>query len=163
MRHHTVMHPHPAGCEPGRIPELYTVQDVKVSASEVVKVYLVEDSPVLRDRVMESIAEDGRLAVVGYADTEDDALAGIAAAAPDAIIVDIQLKRGSGLNLLRRLPTAALTRMPKVIVLTNYAYPEYRRRATAAGCDFFFDKATEFPRVGEVLDQLIRERSGLPD
>jgi DNA-binding NarL/FixJ family response regulator len=64
----------------------------------LVKVYLVEDSPVLRERVMESIAEDDRVAIVGYADTEDAALAGIAAAAPDAIILDIQLKRGSGIN-----------------------------------------------------------------
>ena len=122
------------------------------------KVYLVEDSPVLRDRLLESIAENDRLAVVGYADTEDGALAGITAAAPDAIILDVQLKRGSGINLLRRLAALGLGRMPKVIVLTNYAESEYRRRATAAGCDFFFDKSSEFGCVGEVLDRLARER-----
>jgi DNA-binding NarL/FixJ family response regulator len=119
-----------------------------------VKVYLVEDSPVLRDRVLESIAEDEHVAVVGYADTEEAALAGIASATPDAIILDIQLKRGSGLNVLRRLATLGLPHLPKVIVLTNYAEPEYRRRATAAGCDFFFDKSSEFGRVREVLGDL---------
>ncbi len=127
------------------------------------KIYLVEDSPVLRDRVMESIAEDERLTVVGFADTEDGALAGIVAAAPDAIIVDIQLKRGSGINLLRRLATVALARMPKVIMLTNYAYPEYRRRAAAVGCDYFFDKSSDFPLVAEVLDQIVQERSRAAD
>jgi hypothetical protein len=50
---------------------------------------------VLRERVMESLAEDDRVAVVGHAETEDAALAGIAAAAPDAVILDIQLKRGN--------------------------------------------------------------------
>jgi DNA-binding NarL/FixJ family response regulator len=129
----------------------------------LVKVYLVEDSPVLRERVMESIAEDDRVAIVGYADTEEAALAGIAAAAPDAIILDIQLKRGSGINVLRRLPTLGLTPLPKVIVLTNYAHPEYQRRATDAGCDYFFDKSSDFGRVGEVLDQLAHERRRTAD
>ncbi len=118
------------------------------------KVYLVEDSPVLRDRVMESLAEDDRVAVVGHAETEDAALAGIAAAAPDAVILDIQLKRGNGLNVLRRLARLGLARLPTVIVLTNFAEPEYRRRAIAAGCDFFFDKSSEFDRVADVLGTL---------
>jgi DNA-binding NarL/FixJ family response regulator len=134
-----------------------------VNASAVVKVYLVEDSPVLRDRVEESIAEDRRLTVVGHADTEEGALCGIAAAAPDAVVLDIQLKRGSGLNVLRRLATLRLVRLPKVIVLTNYAEPEYRRRAFAAGCDFFFDKVSEFDRVGEVLAELALARDPAPD
>lgn len=120
------------------------------------KVYLVEDSPVLRDRVMESIAEDEAVAVVGYADTEDAAVTGIAAAAPDAIILDIQLKRGNGLNVLRRLARLGLARLPTVIVLTNYAEPEFRRRAIEAGCDFFFDKSSEFDRVARVLGALAR-------
>lgn len=121
------------------------------------KVYLVEDSPVLRDRVMESLAEDDRVAVVGYADTEDAALAGIASATPDAVILDIQLRGGSGLNVLRRLATLGLPFLPKVIVLTNYPEAEYRRRAMQAGCDFFFDKSSEFDRVREVLADLAHE------
>ena len=121
------------------------------------RVYLVEDSPVLRDRVMESLAEDERVSVVGYADTEEAALAGIAGSAPDAVILDIQLRRGSGLNVLRRLPSLLLPSRPLVIVLTNYPESEYRRRATQAGCDFFFDKASEFDRVREVLADLASE------
>lgn len=127
-----------------------------MSGRVLVKVYLVEDSPVLRDRVTESIAEDDRVEMVGYADTEEAALAGITACAPDAIILDIQLKRGNGLNVLRRLATLGLARLPTVIVLTNYPEPEYRRRATEAGCNFFFDKSSEFGRVGEVLGELAR-------
>jgi DNA-binding NarL/FixJ family response regulator len=128
-----------------------------------VKVYLVEDSPLLRDRVTESIAEDDRLAVVGYAETEEDALAGITSAAPDAIVLDIQLKRGNGLNVLRRLAQLGLPRRPKVVVLTHYAEPEYRRRAIEAGCDFFLDKTTEFGRLVEVLGELLQERQRTSD
>lgn len=123
-----------------------------------VKIYLVEDSQIVRERVLESIAEDDRLTVVGYAATEEAALAGIREAAPDVIILDIQLTRGSGINVLRRLASLGLICRPTVIVLTNYAYPEYERRATEAGCDYFFDKSSEFGRVGGVLDQLAREQ-----
>ncbi len=118
---------------------------------KALKVYLVEDSPVLRDRVIESLEETVDSRVVGSADTEDDAVSGIAASTPDAVVLDIQLRQGNGLNVLRRLRGLRLDVRPLVIVLTNYSDPEFRVRARSAGTDFFFDKATELHRVAEVL------------
>ena len=118
---------------------------------KTLKVYLVEDSPVLRDRVIESLEDTGDSRVVGSADTEDDAVSGIAASTPDAVVLDIQLRQGNGLNVLRRVRSLKLDVRPLVIVLTNYNYPEFRFRAIAAGTDYFFDKATELHRVAEVL------------
>jgi DNA-binding NarL/FixJ family response regulator len=118
------------------------------------KVYLVEDSPVLRDRVIESLEETGNSRIVGSADTENDAVKGIAESAPDAIVLDIQLRIGNGLNVLRRLRSLPLEVRPVVIVLTNYNFPEFRFRAITAGTDYFFDKATELHRVAEVLGSL---------
>jgi len=43
----------------------------------------------------------------------------------------------------------------KVIVLTNYPYREYRKKCMELGADFFFDKATEFDKIPEVLERLI--------
>ncbi len=121
---------------------------------KALKVYLVEDSPVLRDRVIESLKDTGDSCVVGSADTEDDAVKGIVAATPDAVVLDIQLRQGNGLNVLRRLRSLKLGVRPLVIVLTNYNLPEFRARALTAGSDFFFDKATELHRVAEVLGTL---------
>ena len=121
---------------------------------KALKVYLVEDSPVLRDRVIESLEETVDSRVVGSADTEDDAVSGIAASTPDAVVLDIQLRQGNGLNVLRRLRGLRLDVRPLVIVLTNYSDPEFRVRARSAGTDFFFDKATELHRVAEVLGAL---------
>jgi hypothetical protein len=42
----------------------------------------------------------------------------------------------------------------KIIVFTNYAFPQYRERNMLLGADFFFDKAREFHRVSEVLAEL---------
>lgn len=121
---------------------------------KALKVYLVEDSPVLRDRVIESLEDTGNSRVVGSADTEEDAVNGIVASTPDAVVLDIQLRKGNGLNVLRRLRSLKLDVRPLVIVLTNYNIPEFRVRALSAGTDFFFDKATEFHRVAEVIGAL---------
>lgn len=118
---------------------------------KALKVYLVEDSPVLRDRVIESLEDTGNSRVVGSAETEEDAVNGIAASTPDAVVLDIQLRKGNGLNVLRRLRSLKLDVRPLVIVLTNYNIPAFRNRALSAGSDFFFDKATEFHRVAEVI------------
>jgi DNA-binding NarL/FixJ family response regulator len=118
------------------------------------KVYIVEDSPVLRERVIESLEETGNSRVVGSADTEDEAVSGIIDSVPDAVVLDIQLREGNGLNVLRRLRNIDLEVRPLVIILTNYNYPEFRYRAMTAGTDYFFDKATELHRVAEIIGAL---------
>ena len=70
--------------------------------------------------------------------------------------LDIQLRRGNGLNGTCAGCAVLASVRPWVIVLTNYNSPEYRLHAMTAGTDYFFDKATEFHRVGEVLNSLAR-------
>ena len=111
-------------------------------------------SPMLRARVIESLAEKCNSRVIGSADTEDDAVNGIRDSEPDAVVLDIQLRSGNGLNVLHRLNRMGLTKRPLVIVLTNYNDREFRRHAIAAGTDYYFDKGSEFHRVGEVLNSL---------
>ena len=70
------------------------------------------------------------------------------------LVLDLQLKRGTGLAVLRSL----IPQRPpgsKVIVLTNYAFPQYRAKSLALGADFFFDKAREYHRVREVLEGIL--------
>ncbi len=42
-------------------------------------------------------------------------------------------------------------------MLTNYPYPQYRKKCMDAGADFFFDKSTEFHKVIDVLKQVVQE------
>lgn len=110
----------------------------------------------MRDRVIESLEESGNSRIVGLAETEDEAVTGIMQSTPDAVVLDIQLREGNGLNVLRRLRSLQLDVRPVVIMLTNYNYPEFRSRAMTAGTDYFFDKATELHRIAEVLGGLSR-------
>ena len=143
---------HEAVVRPPRRTRRVLVSDKDVDKS--LKVYIVEDSPVLRERVIESLEETGNSRIVGSADTEDEAVSGIIDSVPDAVVLDIQLREGNGLNVLRRLRNIDLEVRPLVIILTNYNYPEFRYRAMTAGTDYFFDKATELHRVAEIIGSL---------
>ena len=118
------------------------------------RVVIVEDSAIIRARLSESLSEIRNLAIVGQADSEAEALALLRAGHWDAVILDLQLKEGTGLGVLKKL--AAQDRPPhaKVIVFTNYAFPQYRDRSLSLGADYFFDKSREFHRVRDILADL---------
>lgn len=122
------------------------------------RVFLVEDSPIIRERLTESLTATGHVAVVGHADTEREAIASLAGGEWDAVVLDLQLKQGTGLGVLKALPPPERPTKAKVIVLTNYAIPQYRDRCLALGADYFFDKSREYDRVREVLEQLAEAR-----
>ncbi len=86
---------------------------------------------------------------VGYADSASEAILGIAATRPDAVVLDIGLAEGSGFDVLRALRERAIA--TDVYLLSNFATPAYRRIAARLGARAFFDKSTEFNRVRDAL------------
>ena len=124
-------------------------------------VFLVEDSPIIRERLTESLSTPGRIEVVGHADTEHGAVAALKSTDWDVLVLDLQLKQGTGLGVLKAL-AGAKPAGAKVIVLTNYAIPQFRDRSVALGADFFFDKSREYYRVKSVLEDLAAHRDGQP-
>ena len=109
----------------------------------LLKTYIVEDSPVIRENLIATLEELVPVEVVGTADDEATAVAWFAQAGNrfDLVIVDIFLAGGSGLGVLRA--AQALAHKPKLIVLTNYATPDMRRKCLALGADKVFDKSNE--------------------
>src|SRR5206468_4708640 len=92
-------------------------------------VYLVEDSPIILDRLTELIEEAGVATIVGYADTASAAIADIAALHPDVVTVDITLKRGNGFDVLEAINIGSEGHPPLRIVLTHYTFASYRDAA----------------------------------
>jgi two-component system response regulator DevR len=111
--------------------------------------FIVEDSIPVRERHVRTIADLPGLDIVGTAEDVGAAIDGLTNAAPDALILDLQLPSGSGLQVLR----AVRERMPRVrvIVMTNFAAEPYRKAAMAAGAEVFLDKSAEFGRVRDIL------------
>lgn len=117
------------------------------------KVFLIEDSRLLRERLMEEIACARETEFVGCAESESEAVNKLSRLECDAIVLDINLARGSGFKVLTSI-RAERTRRPQVIVFTGYAYPHYRNLAMEMGADFFLDKATDFKLLLEVIKGL---------
>jgi len=131
-----------------------------VQPAHQLRVLLIEDSPIIRSRLVEALSEIPNVEVTGQAENESDALVLLRQHKWDAVVLDLQLRGGTGLGVLKGIGGA---RSPgaKVIVFTNYAFPQYRDRSLSLGADYFFDKAREFHRVREVLEDMAKETSGL--
>lgn len=117
-------------------------------------IYIVEDSPAVMERLVEAIDDVPNARVVGRADAVHTALEGMRAACPRVLILDVQLRGGSGFRLLKLMRSEGLSRPEAVIVVTNYPTDDYRNASRECGADHFFDKAAEFHKVREVLMRL---------
>ena len=130
------IHPDPTTCEAG-------------PAASPVKVLIVEDSPIVRERLVGLIADLRNVAIVGQVGDGFQAQALFRQHRPDAVVLDIQVPGINGIDLLaqfkREHPVCV------VMVLTTYGFKEFRQRCVALGADYFFDKSSEFERVTEVL------------
>lgn len=118
------------------------------------RIFLVEDSDIIRSNLSETLLELGNAQVVAHAIGESEARAWLGTHRRDwdLAVVDLFLKEGSGMGVLssQRERQAA----QKIVVLSNYATCDMRSRCAALGADAVFDKSTE-------LDDLIDYCLGL--
>lgn len=129
-----------------------------MSNTSSVRVLLVEDSAVLAGRITELIRRLPRVDLIGTVDTEADAVEQIASCAPDVLILDLHLRDGSGFGVLRSLGQTSAPR-PKVIVLTGFDLPQYRREAETLGVDAFLNKSRDYHRLPALLSGYAAQRA----
>jgi DNA-binding NarL/FixJ family response regulator len=120
--------------------------------------YIVEDSPVIREDLIATLEELAPVHVVGGAEDEATALRWLAEADRhvDLVIVDLFLKSGSGLGVLRAI--SAQPRRFSVVVLSNYTAPAMRRSCLELGSDRVFDKSTEIDALVGYCQALAADR-----
>ena len=111
------------------------------------RILVVEDSALIRRRLMDTLGALGGFDVLGYAESAAEAMDAISRLHPEVVITDIRLKEGNGIDVVRHLRAHPYQPKPRVYVLTNYAFPEYRRECALIGADDFFDKSTEYERL----------------
>lgn len=115
------------------------------------KVFLVEDSVPVRERLKEMLGAIPGVSIAGHASAAREAIAGILAAKPDVVVLDLKLANGSGFDVLSDVHQ----REPGIgfYMLSNFASEPYRRHAARLGALGFFDKSSEFERVREAIAQ----------
>ena len=119
------------------------------------RAYIVEDSPTIRENLIETLQELALVEPVGSANTEHEGRKWLCEHENywDLAIVDLFLKEGSGLNIL----DACRKRRPgqKMVVLSNHATEDVRWRCEQLGADAVFDKSTE---IEKLVDYCVEQR-----
>ena len=126
--------------------------------SPSLRVLLIEDSALLAARLIELVNGLPDVELIDTVDTEADALDRISEVSPDVLILDLHLREGSGFGVLRSLALSTPSR-PKIIVLTNFGLPEYRREAELFGVEAFLDKSREYFRLPSLLTGFAKEHA----
>lgn len=113
------------------------------------RIFLVEDNPLIRQTMQEMLEEVVHAQVVGWADGESRAIDAMRRTDWDVALVDLFLQQGSGVGVARAFEQRDAGQ--RLYVVTNYATPSMRERCATAGVDGLFDKSTELDRLLEVL------------
>lgn len=107
------------------------------------RTYIVEDNATIRENLIGTLEELASVRSLGWSETEKDATSWLAAHPSqwELLIVDLFLKQGSGLGVLEASQQRG--RSQRVVVLSNYATADMRRRCAQLGADAVFDKSNE--------------------
>jgi DNA-binding NarL/FixJ family response regulator len=121
------------------------------------KVLIADDSKVVLERLTDLLREVAGVEIVGQAETVPEAIRSIQQTSPDALILDLQMPGGSGLDVLRSVRPAHPDLY--VLICTNYSYPQFRKECLSAGANCFLDKSSEFEKIPAIFRSLINMKS----
>ncbi len=124
----------------------------KIRGNKVMRILLVDDSVQFLDRLKAILVSLEGIEIIGSANDLPEALQTIRTTHPDVVLLDLQLPSGSGMKVLQMVKNEKLD--VNVVVLTNYAFPQYRKKCVEAGAYAFLDKSTDFSKVPQVISAL---------
>jgi DNA-binding NarL/FixJ family response regulator len=118
------------------------------------KILIVDDHPMVREGLTMRISTQPDLAVCGEAATEEEALSRVQQTSPDLVIVDISLKSGHGLEVIKQVKS----RYPavKMLVLSGYQESLYAERALRAGALGYLNKQESNDKVLDAIRTVLR-------
>ena len=115
-------------------------------------VFLVEDSAAVRERLLGLLRGVPGVDVIGHAQGAAEAIEKIILTRPGAVVLDLKLSDGNGLQVLRAIKQSRSA--TKVIILTNHASAEIRQLCLNAGADHFLDKTHEYHDLPRILRRI---------
>jgi DNA-binding NarL/FixJ family response regulator len=125
------------------------------------KILIVDDHPPVREALSLWISRRPDMEVCGEADDVAEALRLVDATHPDVIVIDIQLKTGNGLDLIKRIK--ARYRAARMLVWSTYHHSSYAKRAIKAGALGYINKEHATTQVVEAIQRVREGRLYLPD
>jgi DNA-binding NarL/FixJ family response regulator len=142
----------------GTVPMAASMQ----AAPSPLRVFLVEDSALFRERLSESLGAAGNVKVVGWEDSEQPAIAALKMLDWDVVILDLHLRHGSGMGVLKSLQEMGRRAGTTVIVLTDHDFFLYRSKTLESGADLFFVKSREASQVIKLIRDMGARHAAAP-
>jgi DNA-binding NarL/FixJ family response regulator len=118
-------------------------------------IFIADDSDQIRGRLVDLLSEIEGAEVIGQASNHAEAIEGIRNLQPHVVILDIQMPGGSGIDVLKEIKQDS--QPPVVMMLTNHASPQYRKKCLEWGADFFLDKSREMERLVAIFKSLVKQ------
>ena len=124
------------------------------------RVALVDDSERIRARLAEMLGEIPNVEIAFAADTEGEAVRLVAQEEWDVLILDLQLRVGTGLGVLKAMQGLRSKDERVAMIFSNYGFRQYRERTLALGADYFFDKARDFDALRAAVTERAAQAAG---
>jgi DNA-binding NarL/FixJ family response regulator len=120
------------------------------------KILIADDSSLFRDRIKSLLKNLNDKSVVYEAENGEEAFQIIRDKKPDLAILDIRMPELSGIEVLKKI--RELKMEIKVCILTNYAYPIYKRKCIEAGADYFLRKTDDFEEIETIVRDILHDK-----
>ena len=122
------------------------------------RVFIADDSPPVAEMLTELIRSPGKVDVIGVGDIEAGTIESIRAMKPDVVVLDLQLKTGSGTNVIRAVRANAELAHVRLVVTSNHVSPQMRAGCMQLGADDYFDKVKEIGALTARISELAQKR-----
>ncbi|OIQ96413.1 transcriptional regulatory protein DevR (DosR) [mine drainage metagenome] len=113
------------------------------------KIFIAEDSLIVRERLVGMIEEAGGMEVVGETGSVSEAKAQLAMLRPDVALLDVRLSDGNSFEVLAAIRANGCDM--QVIMMSENPFEQYRTEAQRLGAAHFFDKSKEFEKIVPAL------------
>lgn len=118
------------------------------------RVFIADDSMLILERLKAMLSDLPEIEIIGESRDGFGAIEALRKLNPDVVILDIKMPGVDGIDVLKYIKNN--NQDIRVIMLTNYPFPQYRKKCMKLGADYFFKKSTEFENIMAALNQLIQ-------
>ena len=121
----------------------YATENIEEMPRVPIRVLIADDSTPVVEMLSELLAVPGSMDVVGSADSEAAAVASARELKPDVVVLDLQLKGGSGTNVIKAIRSDPGLAGVRIAVTSNHTSPQLKAACLELGADRYFDKVKE--------------------
>jgi DNA-binding NarL/FixJ family response regulator len=125
-----------------------------MSKTRPLAVFIADDSAPVAEMLREVLADPGRIEIVGTAGTQDEAIAEIRRLRPDVVVLDLQLRTGSGTDVIRAVRASPELAATHVMVISNHTAPQLKAGCLELGANGYYDKVKELQVLVAELNRL---------